>query len=91
MSKEENKKMISITVADISIRFPEIMEEEYKDLIEYLNDEHIVFTMYDNIDLQQKIDKAIEFVEDYKNQFQGDEVEKDMKDLLSILKGKEME
>lgn len=38
--------MIGITVADISIRFPEIMEEEYKDLIEYLND---------NKDLQQRI------------------------------------
>ena len=26
--------MISIETADISIRFPEIMEEEYKDLIQ---------------------------------------------------------
>lgn len=79
--------MIGITVADISIRFPEITEEEYKDLIEYLNDEHIVFELTDNKDLRQRIDKAIEFVENYKNQFQGDEGEKDMKDLLKILRG----
>ena len=41
--------MIGITVADISIRFPEIMEEEYKDLITFLNDNHIVFEINDNI------------------------------------------
>ena len=57
--------MIWITVADISIRFPEIMEEEYKDLITFLNDNHIVFEMKDNNDLQERINKAIELLEPF--------------------------
>ena len=57
--------MIGITVADISIRFPEIMEEEYKDLITFLNDNHIVFEMKDNNDLQERINKAIELLEPF--------------------------
>lgn len=40
-------------------------------------------------DYQQRNDKAIEFAEDYRIQFQGDEVEYDMIKLLSILKGEE--
>ena len=57
--------MIGITVADISISFPEIMEEEYKDLITFLNDNHIVFEMKDNNDLQERINKAIELLEPF--------------------------
>ena len=36
-------KPIVLVCADIYLRFPEIMEEEYKDLIEFLEDEHILF------------------------------------------------
>ncbi len=32
-----------IEIANIYINFSEIMKEEYKDLIEFLNDEHIFF------------------------------------------------
>lgn len=57
--------MIGIQVADVTIRFPEIMEEEYKDLMEYLNDNHIVFEIKGNNDLQQRINKAIELLEPF--------------------------
>ncbi|MCI8670934.1 MAG: hypothetical protein HFI36_02710 [Bacilli bacterium] len=80
--------MISIETADISIRFPEIMEEEYKDLIEYLNDEHIVFEMRDNSDLQQRIDKAIEYIKYHDEMCDATDEELE---ILSILRGKEVE
>lgn len=63
--------------------------ESYKKLEEEL-DAHskgLCKAVNDKNKLQERIDKAIEFVENYKNQFQGDEVEKDMKDLLKILRG----
>lgn len=34
---------IGIKIADIYLRFPEIMEEELDDLVEFLDDEHIVY------------------------------------------------
>lgn len=39
MGKE--KKSIGIVCSDIYMRFPEIMEEEFDDLLEFLEDEHI--------------------------------------------------
>lgn len=38
----ENKPII-LRIADIYLRFPEIMEEEADDLAEFLEDEHIVY------------------------------------------------
>lgn len=43
-----------------------------------------------NKNLQQRIDKAIEYIEDYKDQWcRNDEVTSDMNDLSSILKGED--
>lgn len=73
--------------------------KEIEDFIKYvlnLQQENkrleVIYNISSNIlnSAEKKLDKATEFVEDYKNQFQGDEVEKDMKDLLSILQGKEV-
>ena len=36
-----NKKTIGIEYIDVYMRFPEIMEEEFDDLLEFLKDEHI--------------------------------------------------
>lgn len=42
------------------------------------------------LNLQQRIDKAIEYIDDYKDQWcRNDEVISDMNDLLSILKGED--
>lgn len=38
---EKNKKSIGIVCSDIYMRFSEIMEEEFDDLLEFLEDEHI--------------------------------------------------
>lgn len=83
--------MIGIKTANIYINFSEIMEEEHKDLWEFINEEHIVAkdVTKNVIDLQQRINKAIKFVEDYQNQLQGEEIEYDMKQLLKILRGEE--
>ncbi len=43
---------MKIEIANIYINFSEIMKEEYKNLIEFLNDEHIVFK-----DVTKEIDK----------------------------------
>jgi len=64
------------------------VEEEYKDLIEYLNDEHIVFEMRDNSDLQQRIDKAIEYIKYHDEMCDATDEELE---ILSILRGKEVE
>lgn len=36
-----NEKTIGIVYSDTYMRFPEIMEEEFDDLLEFLEDEHI--------------------------------------------------
>ncbi len=38
---DNSKKSIGIVCSDIYMRFPEIMEEEFDDLLEFLKDEHI--------------------------------------------------
>lgn len=38
---DKSKKSIGIACSDIYMRFPEIMEEEFDDLLEFLEDEHI--------------------------------------------------
>lgn len=43
MNKEKENKPIVIKCADIYLRFPELMKEELDELIEFLNDEHIVY------------------------------------------------
>jgi len=61
----EIKGPIGISCADIYLRFPEIMKEELDDLVEFLNDEHIVVEGATKKfkKLQQRIDKAIEYLE----------------------------
>lgn len=41
--KNKVETPIYLVTADVYLRFPEIMEEEYKDLLEYLDDEHILY------------------------------------------------
>lgn len=62
----EIKGPIGISCADIYLRFPEIMKEELDDLVEFLNDEHIVFEGATKKfkELQQRIDKAIEYIDE---------------------------
>lgn len=38
---DKEKKSIGIVCSDIYMRFPEIMEEEFDDLLKFLEDEHI--------------------------------------------------
>ena len=39
----EIKGPIYLVTSDIYLRFPEIMDEEFEDLLEYIEDEHIVY------------------------------------------------
>lgn len=57
MNKEE--KMIGIECADIYLRFPEIMKEEFDDLLEFLEDEHIRYEGATDVfmNLQNKVKK----------------------------------
>ena len=92
-----NKKTIGIEYIDVYMRFPEIMEEEFDDLLEFLKDEHIrcegatdVF-----IDLQRENQKQKEVIDRIKEYILRSEVNsigtpfaytQRGKDLLDILK-----
>ena len=93
-----DKKAIGIRTADIYLRFPEIMEEEANELAEFLEDEKIVYEGATDvvIDLQQKIDKAVEYIEMCKQKYDVDGSIEDLNEfsplaspnyLLNILKG----
>ena len=63
---------IYLVTADVYLRFPEIMEEEYKDLLEYLDDENILYERCtgDINELQNKVQQLkwdIESVTNYYN------------------------
>lgn len=63
---------IYLVTADIYLRFPEIMEEEYKDLLDYLDEEHILYERCtgDVNELQNKVQQLkwdIESVTNYYN------------------------
>ena len=90
--------MIGIEIADVYINFPEIMKEEYKDLWEFINDEHIVAkdVTKDIINLKQRINKATELLERRITFCENDSYGayevcniaiNNNKELLSILKG----
>lgn len=89
--------MIGIKTANIYINFSEIMEEELKDLWEFINEEHIVAkdVTKEVVDLQQRIDKAIEYINKHKRNviipITNEEYEhlddENICELLSILKG----
>ena len=66
MSKEE--KMIGIECADIYLRFSEIMKEEFDDLTEFLEDEHIRYEGATDIfiDLQNRVKKQKEVIDKIK-------------------------
>ena len=95
MNKEE--KMIGIECADIYLRFPEIMKEEFDDLLEFLEDEHIryegatdVFMNLQNKVKKQKevIDKVYELIKQHIRKDGFLELnEWQTRDLLDILKG----
>ena len=53
---------IYLVTADVYLRFPEIMEEEYRDLLEYLDDEHILYERCTGEvnDLQNKVQQLEE-------------------------------
>lgn len=86
----KNKKSIGIVCSDIYMRFPEIMEEEFDDLLEFLEDEHIrcegatdVFMdlQKENKQLQQQvkkqkevINKAMKFIKSSRCKYDGWEI-----------------
>ena len=85
-----DKKAIGIRTADIYLRFPEIMEEEANDLAEFLEDENIVYEGATDvvIDLQQRIDKAVEYINNNSVKYTyGDCELYNYEKLLNILKG----
>lgn len=98
MDKEE--KIIGIEYADICLRFPEVMEEEFDDLTEFLEDEHIKYEGVTDvfIDLQDKVKKqkeviykAIKFLEEWGKEPDADmymlmNEYKEFNELLDILK-----
>ena len=86
MSKE---KMIGIEYADIYLRFPEIMEEEFDDLTEFLEDEHIRYEGATDIfiDLQNKVKKQKEVINKLNDLLSDEFLEViDRNTLLDILK-----
>lgn len=64
----DKEKPISIECADIYLRFPEVMEEEFDDLTEFLEDEHIRYEGATDIfiDLQNKVKKQKEVIDKIK-------------------------
>lgn len=68
MSKEI-KGPITLTVADIYLRFPEIMEEEYKELLEYIDDSHLVFERCTSniLDLKKKNEQLNQRIKELEN------------------------
>lgn len=60
-------KPVYIVTADIYIRFPEIMEEEYKELLEYIKDENLVYEHCTGkiLDLQERINQAEECIKNF--------------------------
>lgn len=90
---------IGISCADIYLRFPEIMEEEFEDLIEYIEDEHINYEgatdivynlQQENQQLKERIDKAIKYIKSklFSENFEFNSNERLVRmELSSILKG----
>lgn len=60
-------KPVYLVTADIYIRFPEIMEEEYKELLEYIKDENLVYEHCTGkvLDLQNRINQAEECIKNF--------------------------
>lgn len=81
---DKEKKSIGIVCSDIYMRFPEIMEEEFDDLLEFLEDEHIRYEgatdvfmglQKENKHLEQQckkqkevIDKAVKYIDDLRDE-----------------------
>lgn len=57
--KNKVETPIYLVTADIYLRFPEIMEEEYRDLLGYLDYEHILYERCTGevTELQQKVNQ----------------------------------
>lgn len=74
--KMKINKPIYLVTADIYLRFPEIMEEEYNDLLEYLQDEHIVysFATSDVLKLQNNWNKLKECLREMINEIKTNDV-----------------
>lgn len=60
---------IYLVTADVYLRFPEIMEEEYRDLLGYLDYEHILYErctgeVNELQQLKETIDEVLKFIDD---------------------------
>lgn len=76
-----SKKEIGIEIADIYLRFPEITDEEFEDVTDFIEDNHINYEGATDVfqvlkkrdennnkkinDLQQRIDKTYNFIKKY--------------------------